>query len=63
MKFERHETIKSRDINQLTIATDPNFDFDGYVYVNDKKYDIKNQDIKLDTTKNHTMWKSKVQLN
>lgn len=41
MKFERHETIKSRDINQLTIATDPNFDFDGYVYVNDKKYDIK----------------------
>ena len=51
MEFERHETIKSRDINQLTIATDPNFDFDGYVYVNDKKYDIKNQDIKLDTTK------------
>ena len=51
VEFERHETIKSRDINQLTIATDPNFDFDGYVYVNDKKYDIKNQDIKLDTTK------------
>ncbi|WP_186364980.1 hypothetical protein, partial [Staphylococcus argensis] len=41
VEFERHETIKSRDINQLTIATDPNFDFDGYVYVNDKKYDIK----------------------
>lgn len=51
VEFERHETIKSRDINQLTISTDPNFDFDGYVYVNDKKYDIKNQDIKLDTTK------------
>lgn len=51
VKFERHETIKSRDINQLTIATDPNFDFDGDVYVNGKKYDVKNQDIKLDTTK------------
>ena len=41
MEFERHETIKSRDINQLTIATDPNFDFDGYVYVNDKNMTLK----------------------
>lgn len=48
--FERKETIKSKDINQLSIATDPNFDFEGTVYVNDKKYDIKDQNIQLDTT-------------
>ncbi|MBX5322297.1 type VII secretion protein EsaA [Staphylococcus caprae] len=50
VKFERKETIKSKDINRLSIATDPNFDFDGTVYINDKKYDVKDQDIKLDTT-------------
>ncbi|WP_323703684.1 type VII secretion protein EsaA [Mammaliicoccus sp. Dog046] len=48
--FERKETIKSKDINQLSIATDPNFDFEGTVYVNGKKYDIKDQNIQLDTT-------------
>lgn len=51
VNFERKETIKSKDINQLTVATDPNFDFEGTVYVNGKKYDVKDQDIELDTTK------------
>ncbi|MCM3518708.1 type VII secretion protein EsaA [Staphylococcus xylosus] len=51
VNFERKETIKSKDINQLTVATDPNFNFEGTVYVNGKKYDVKDQDIELDTTK------------
>ncbi|MCG7337701.1 type VII secretion protein EsaA [Staphylococcus sp. ACRSN] len=50
VNFDRKETLKSKDINQLTIATDPNFDFEGTVTVNDKKYDIENNDIELDTT-------------
>ena len=36
VNFDRKETLKSKDINQLTIATDPNFDFEGTVTVNDK---------------------------
>lgn len=41
VKFERKETIKSKDINRLSIATDPNFDFDGTVYINDKNMMLK----------------------
>ena len=48
--IERKETLKSKDINQLSVAVDKNFDFEGEIKVNGKKYEIKNQDIKLDTT-------------
>ncbi|EFU84243.1 type VII secretion protein EsaA [Staphylococcus lugdunensis] len=48
--FERQEDIKSKDINHLTVSTDPNFDFSGDIYINGKKYDIKDQNVKLDTT-------------
>lgn len=48
--FDRKETIKSSDINHLTIATDSNFDFEGKVYVNDNEYDVKDQDIELEKT-------------
>ncbi|MFG0930768.1 type VII secretion protein EsaA, partial [Staphylococcus sp. 231237_7MaSpsaltlick] len=58
VSIKREETINSKDINQLTIATDPNFNFEGNVYINDKKYDIKNEDINLDTT--HKSYKVKV---
>ncbi|UXU64131.1 type VII secretion protein EsaA [Staphylococcus agnetis] len=48
--IERKETIKSKDINQLSVAVDKNFDFEGDIKINGKTYDIKNQDIKLDTS-------------
>lgn len=48
--IERKETIKSKDINQLSVAVDKNFDFEGDIKINGKKYEIKNQEIKLDTT-------------
>ncbi|MCU5745662.1 type VII secretion protein EsaA [Staphylococcus sp. SQ8-PEA] len=51
VNVERQETIKSKDLNQLTIATDPNFNFEGTVKINGKKYDIKDQNIELDTTR------------
>ncbi|UEX90022.1 hypothetical protein LN051_10885 [Staphylococcus ratti] len=51
MDIERKETIKSKDINQLSVALDKNFTFEGTIKVNGKNYDIKDQDVKLDTTK------------
>ncbi|AJC97014.1 type VII secretion protein EsaA [Staphylococcus hyicus] len=50
VSIERKETLKSKDINQLSVAVDKNFDFDGEIKINGKSYDIKNQDIKLDTS-------------
>lgn len=50
ISIERNETIKSKDINQLSVAVDQNFDFEGEIKINGKSYDIKNQDIKLDTS-------------
>ncbi|ARJ50993.1 type VII secretion protein EsaA [Staphylococcus lutrae] len=51
VQFERKETIQSKDINQLSVAVDKNFDFDGEIKVNNKTYEIKNQEIPLDTDK------------
>ena len=50
VKIQRTETIKSNDINQLTVATDPNFNFEGEIKINGKKYDIKDQSVQLDTS-------------
>ena len=48
--MQRTETIKSNDINQLTVATDPHFNFEGDIKINGKKYDIKDQSVQLDTS-------------
>ncbi|HDH6908716.1 TPA: type VII secretion protein EsaA [Staphylococcus aureus] len=50
VKVQRTETIKSNDINQLTVATDPHFNFEGDIKINGKKYDIKDQSVQLDTS-------------
>ena len=36
VKVQRTETIKSNDINQLTVATDPHFNFEGDIKINGK---------------------------
>ena len=58
--FERQEDIKSKDINHLTVSTDPNFDFSGDIYINGKKYDIKIKMSNWIRQLKHTMLKSKV---
>ena len=50
VSLERKQRIKGKDINGLTVATDPRFNFEGEIDVNGKKYDIKDQSTKLDTT-------------
>lgn len=47
VKVQRTETIKSNDINQLTVATDPHFNFEGDIKINGKKYDIKDQSVQM----------------
>ncbi|MHD0398638.1 type VII secretion protein EsaA [Staphylococcus simulans] len=49
VKFNRSQTVKSKDINRLTVVTDPNFNYEGTIKINDKKYDIKSDEIKLET--------------
>lgn len=49
VKFKRNQTVKSKDINRLTIVTDSNFDFDGTIDINGKKYDVKDDEIQLET--------------
>lgn len=51
VNVERKQTIKSKDINQLTVATDPNFDFEGTIKVNGKEYDLEDQEVELDTSR------------
>ncbi len=50
VKVQRTETIKSNDINQLTVATYLHFNFEGDIKINGKKYDIKDQSVQLDTS-------------
>lgn len=49
VKFKRNQTVKSKDVNRLTIVTDSNFDFDGTIDINGKKYDVKDDEIQLET--------------
>ncbi|AVO03102.1 type VII secretion protein EsaA [Staphylococcus simulans] len=49
VKFNRSQTVKSKDINRLTIVTDPNFNYEGTILINDKEYAIKSDEIKLET--------------
>lgn len=49
VKFSRNQTVKSKDINRLTIVTDPNFDYEGVIDINGKKYDIRDDEVQLDT--------------
>ncbi|MGV3134841.1 hypothetical protein ACEE96_13065, partial [Staphylococcus simulans] len=49
LKFKRNQTVKSKDINRLTLVTDSNFDFDGTININGKKYVVKDDKIQLET--------------
>lgn len=48
--MQRTETIKSNDINQLTVATDPHFNFEGDIKINGKNMTLRIESVQLDTS-------------
>lgn len=47
IQISHNKEIKSKDINNLQLSLDPNFNYEGTVKINDETFDLKNSTIKL----------------